>query len=107
MKRKAAFLLGLLASAALPQATFAKDSIKESIVQDQEVEGKELIGRWDIEVDVNGTPAPSWLEVKLSGYKTLVGHYVSTSGVQDLFHRFFMKMENLNLRYHHNGRAER
>jgi len=80
MKRKAAFLLGLLASAALPQATFAKDSIKESIVQNQEIEGKELIGRWDIEVDVNGTSAPSWLEVKLSGYKTLVGHYVSTSG---------------------------
>jgi len=79
MKRKAAFLLGLLASAALPQATFAKDLIKESIVQNQEIEGKELIGRWDIEVDVNGTSAPSWLEVKLSGYKTLVGHYVSTS----------------------------
>lgn len=41
---------------------------------------KDLIGRWDITLDMNGTPAPSWLEVKLSGYKTLVGSFVATSG---------------------------
>ena len=80
MNRKAAFLLGILASCALPQVTFAKHSIGESIHYQQDVEGKELIGRWDIEVDINGTPAPSCLEVKLSGYRTIVGHNVSTSG---------------------------
>ncbi|WP_244518663.1 3-keto-disaccharide hydrolase [Parapedobacter composti] len=46
----------------------------------QEVRGKALIGRWDITVDRDGTPAPSWLEVKLSGFETLVGSYVSTEG---------------------------
>ena len=45
-------------------------------MQDQ----KALIGRWDITVDENGKPAPSWLEVKLSGYKTLVGYFVGSSG---------------------------
>ncbi|WP_244939848.1 3-keto-disaccharide hydrolase [Chitinophaga barathri] len=41
---------------------------------------KDLIGRWDITVDENGKPAPSWLEVKLSGTHTLVGYFVGTSG---------------------------
>jgi len=44
------------------------------------VQGGELIGRWDITVDENGKPAPSWLEVELSGFKTLVGRFVSTGG---------------------------
>lgn len=39
-----------------------------------------LIGRWDITVDENGKPAPSWLEVKLSGNRALVGYFVGTSG---------------------------
>lgn len=43
-------------------------------------EAKDLIGRWDITVDENGKPAPSWLEVKLSGYRTLVGYFVAASG---------------------------
>ncbi len=43
-------------------------------------EPRDLIGRWDITVDMNGKPAPSWLEVKLSGYKTLVGSFVAASG---------------------------
>ncbi|MDM1294681.1 DUF1080 domain-containing protein [Sphingobacterium sp. N143] len=80
MKRTSVFLLGILASCVLPQVTFAKHLVKEAIHDQQEVVGKELIGRWDIEVDVNGVIAPSWLEVKLSGVKTLVGSYVSTEG---------------------------
>src|SRR5690554_6947996 len=44
------------------------------------VEVSDLIGRWDITVDENGKPAPSWLEVKLSGTKTLVGYFVGTTG---------------------------
>ncbi|MFT3902845.1 MAG: DUF1080 domain-containing protein [Niabella sp.] len=39
-----------------------------------------LIGRWDITIDKGGNTAPSWLEVKLSGFKTLVGYFVGESG---------------------------
>lgn len=41
---------------------------------------KELTGRWDLTVDIDGKKAPSWLEVKLSGIKTLVGYYVAHNG---------------------------
>ncbi len=43
-------------------------------------EAKDLIGRWDLTLDVNGKPQPSWMEVKLSGFKTLVGYYVALHG---------------------------
>ncbi|MCD2422227.1 DUF1080 domain-containing protein [Niabella pedocola] len=43
-------------------------------------DAKELIGRWDITVDVDGKPSPSWLEVKLSGTRTLVGYFVGITG---------------------------
>lgn len=46
----------------------------------QDIEGKGLIGRWDITMDENGQEAPSWLEVKLSGTRTLVGSFVGASG---------------------------
>lgn len=46
----------------------------------QDIPGKDLIGRWDITVDENGKSAPSWLEVKLSGNRTLVGYFVAASG---------------------------
>jgi len=39
-----------------------------------------LIGRWDITVDKDGKPSPSWLEVELSGNKTLVGSFVAIVG---------------------------
>ncbi len=48
----------------------------ENSVQDMEA----LIGRWDLTLDVDGSPAPSWLEVSLSGSRTLVGAYVGTGG---------------------------
>jgi hypothetical protein len=39
------------------------------------------IGHWDLTVDKgNNEIVPSWLEVKLSGFKTLVGHFVSGEG---------------------------
>lgn len=40
----------------------------------------DLIGRWDITIDQDGKPAPSWLEVKLSGTSTLVGRFVGVVG---------------------------
>ena len=46
----------------------------------QDVEGKGLIGRWDITIQDNGKELPSWLEVKLSGTRTLVGSFVGDSG---------------------------
>jgi hypothetical protein len=39
-----------------------------------------LEGRWDITVDVDGKPLPSWLEVRHSGYSTLVGQFTGFSG---------------------------
>ncbi len=39
-----------------------------------------LEGRWDITVTMDGKELPSWLEVELSGVKTLVGRFVGTGG---------------------------
>lgn len=39
-----------------------------------------LIGRWDITIDKEGKASPSWLEVELSGNKTLVGSFVAIVG---------------------------
>jgi hypothetical protein len=39
-----------------------------------------LEGRWDITVDVAGKPSPSWLEIRHSGTKTLVGQFTGFSG---------------------------
>jgi hypothetical protein len=43
-------------------------------------DAQSLIGRWDLTVDANGKSLPSWLEVKLSGTRTLVGYYVGVTG---------------------------
>ena len=40
-----------------------------------------IIGHWDLTVDMgNNQAVPSWLDVKLSGIKTLVGYFVSDAG---------------------------
>jgi hypothetical protein len=40
-----------------------------------------IIGHWDLTVDMgNNQTAPSWLDVKLSGIKTLVGYFVAEAG---------------------------
>lgn len=39
-----------------------------------------VIGRWDITIDMDGKQLPSWLEIHLSGFKTLVGEFVGTGG---------------------------
>lgn len=38
------------------------------------------IGRWDLMVDLGDKVVPSWLELKLSGIKTLVGYFVADGG---------------------------
>lgn len=50
-------------------------SVKASPVGDPAIEG-----RWDITVDLNGKPAPSWLEVSHSGNHTLTGQFTSVTG---------------------------
>lgn len=67
--RKITLLLALIAIASVTFAT-----------KNNEFEAKNLIGRWDLTMDIDGAQAPSWLEVKLSGYKTLVGYFVGTGG---------------------------
>lgn len=37
-------------------------------------------GRWDITINVNGRQQPSWLEIRHSGNRTLVGDFVGTGG---------------------------
>jgi len=39
-----------------------------------------LVGRWDLTVTMNGKDYPSWLEVEVSGVKTLVGRFVGSGG---------------------------
>ena len=39
-----------------------------------------VIGRWDLTVQMGDQSVPSWLEVKLSGLKTLVGYFVAEAG---------------------------
>jgi hypothetical protein len=72
------FGLSLFLTAAGTTSTYA--SINHPIHKSATAEPRDLIGRWDITVDMNGSPRPSWLEVKLSGYKTLVGSFVASSG---------------------------
>ena len=39
-----------------------------------------LIGRWDLTVEGAEGPYPSWLEVRKSGFRTLVGSFVGQFG---------------------------
>ncbi len=45
-----------------------------------QADGKDFIGRWNLSLEKNGKEAPSWVEIKLSGLKTLVGHFVGDDG---------------------------
>lgn len=37
-------------------------------------------GKWDITIDINGKIQPSWLEIRHSGIRMLVGRFVGTGG---------------------------
>jgi hypothetical protein len=41
---------------------------------------KKILGRWDLTIGSTGRTHPAWLEVRLSGYRTLVGSYVGQMG---------------------------
>ncbi len=79
--RKKVLVLGMSCLLMTGSATclLASDN-KETVTTIRATDPKDLIGRWDITVDEDGKSAPSWLEVKLSGYRTLVGYFVASSG---------------------------
>ncbi len=54
---------------------FSNQSFAKSNVGDEEI-----IGRWDLTVNMGYRISPSWLEVKLSGIRTLVGYFVADGG---------------------------
>ncbi len=41
-----------------------------------------VVGRWDLTVHGPNGDYPSWLEVRLSGYRTLVGSFVGRTGTR-------------------------
>lgn len=81
MHKKQFIILGLSILLLSGHATtlFAGKNHPTTAVQNT-AEASDLIGRWDLTVDVNGKSTPAWLEVKKSGYSTLVGRFVGLSG---------------------------
>ncbi len=57
------------------ESAFAKEVAPISLPADNPLEG-----RWDITIDVDGKPEPSWLEISHSGTRTFVGRFVATTG---------------------------
>ena len=55
-------------------------NISFAVAQNTGVSDNAIIGRWDLTVTMGDRIAPSWLEVKLSGVKTLVGYFVAEGG---------------------------
>lgn len=53
-------------------------------------------GRWDITIDQNGAKLPSWLEVRHSGYSTMVGQFVGSSGSARPISQVFVDGNNFN-----------
>lgn len=76
----AALALGSLSSCDANKTQDNKDEVHNAATQVIPEEAKEIIGRWDLTVEKDGKQVPSWLEVKLSGFNTLVGYYVADAG---------------------------
>src|SRR5437868_2917080 len=77
---KKCMIAGLMLGLSLGLTVTTSVKAQVSAIKTDAVTGGSLIGRWDITVNENGTNQPSWLEVELSGFKTLVGRFVSTGG---------------------------
>ena len=77
MKKKNVLAVLLLTAAFyLAQSVYAQTPASGNNAQQRDA----LIGRWDITMNENNTERPSWLEVELSGFRTLVGRFVGTGG---------------------------
>lgn len=70
-------MLLFLMMSSVEAASIIKKKVAIAILQ---ANPNPLIGRWDITVNEKGKTVPSWLEVRLSGYSTLVGSFVGASG---------------------------
>ena len=79
MRRIAA--LGLALSLSAP-AAFASTPELDERMAPAAIPGEELIGRWDLTVTGDRGSYPSWMEVKLSGNRALVGAFVSAGGAK-------------------------
>lgn len=58
----------------------AKEEVHNAATQSIPKESEALLGRWDLTVLKEGKETPAWLEIKLSGFNTLVGYFVSDAG---------------------------
>ena len=54
--------------------------IQAAIAPHSNPDNPSIEGRWDITIDMDGKAAPSWLEVRHSGTRMLVGELVGVSG---------------------------
>lgn len=75
------FAFAVLCTTALTSFTFAASPIE---------------GRWDITIDINGKEAPSWLEVRHSGSRMLVGQFVGVSGSTRPISRVYFQDGKMN-----------
>jgi hypothetical protein len=66
--------IGLLGLA--PQPGYAQ----AAAIETKAVTPGDLAGRWDLTVIEDGKERPSWLEMEISGNKTLVGRFVASGG---------------------------
>jgi len=82
----AAVFLFLFFSAMSIMKSSAKGNLSKN-----ESDSAAILGRWDITVDVDGKDFPSWLEVRHSGFKMLVGSFVGISGSARPISRVFLE----------------
>ncbi len=77
MRRIAAFSLALTLSTPVITHAITPPASRVGVAA---IPGEEMIGRWDLTVAAGQRAFPSWMEVKLSGNKSLVGYFVSAGG---------------------------
>ncbi len=59
---------------------FSVSPIKANYSDLEKQDSASIEGRWDMTISVSGKESPSWLEVRHSGFHTLVGDFVGASG---------------------------
>jgi hypothetical protein len=84
-------LVAVAAAPAVAATTAAATTVAVATVAESPLEG-----RWCITIDMDGIKLPSWLEVKHSGYKTLVGQFVGTSGSARPIAQVFVEGNSFN-----------
>lgn len=78
--RQTIFVFGLAILSVISEGRASATITSHSHSVQMTATAQDLIGRWDLTVEENGKALPSWLEVKLSGTRTLVGSFVGVSG---------------------------